>query len=227
VQGFLFKYQADTSDRFLRDKGPYISDPDFWSNSVAVWAVCGVYFRKGLKPGDVLFFMPQKRTYPQGMSPYRFTGFLTCSKKIDGSSLRFFSRISANYAKRYRTSLAEHLALDRPATKKIRPANVVIGTASNQTSRWFGDQPIPAQPLMEETSLEEQLAALGMRNNNIPPLNEAQAVKLLRRLVSLTEVSEGMGPFPPADGTSRCTTCSHQPSAQTAGRGVGHLVRDK
>lgn len=207
VRGFLFKYQADTSDSYLRDQGPHISDPDFWSNSMPVWSVCGVYFRKRLEPGDVLFFMPKKRSYPLGMSPYRFTGFLTCSEKSDSRSLRSLRGISADFARLYRISLGEHLALDKPKTKKIRPFNIVIGAKDGESSRWFGDGSIPVQPLLKETGLMGQLAAMEGRNNNIPVLDDTQTVKLLRKLVSLTQVSKGMGPFPPADGTPKCRTC--------------------
>jgi hypothetical protein len=208
VRGFLFKYQAALTDDFLRDKGPHISDPDFWSNSMPVWAVCGVYFRKGLEPDDVLFFIPQKRSYPQGMSPYHFTGFLTCSMKTDGRSLRSLGGISVDFAGRYQISLDEHLALDKPKTKKIRASNVVIGTKDSESSRWFGDHSIPVQPLLREAGLKSQLAALEGRNNNIPPLDGTQTVKLRRKLISLTGISKGMGPFPPAYGTSKCRTCA-------------------
>lgn len=207
MRGFLFKYQAETLDAYLRDRGPHISDPDFWSNSMPVWAVCGVYFRKRLEPDDVLFFMPQKHSYPQGMSPYRFTGFLTCSEKSDSSSLRYLEGISADFARRYQVSLDEHLALDKPKTQKIRPINVVIGAKHDKSSRWFGDHSIPVQPLLRETGLKGQLAALERRNNNIPPLDGTQTVKLLSRLISLTEVSKGMRPFPPKDGGSKCRSC--------------------
>jgi hypothetical protein len=208
VRGFLFKYQAVPTDDFLRDKGPHISDPDFWSNSMPVWAVCGVYFRKGLEPDDVLFFMPQKHCYPQRTSPYRFTGFLTCSEKTDNSSLKSLEGISADFARRYKRSLNEHLALDKPKTKKIRSVNVVIGTRDSESSRWFGDHSIPVQPLLRQMGLKGQLAALEGRSNNIPPLDGTQSVKLMRKLISLARVSKGMGQFPPPDGTSKCGTCS-------------------
>jgi hypothetical protein len=208
MRGFLFKYQAVPIDDFLRDKGPHISDPDFWSNSMPVWAVCGVYFRKGLEPDDVLFFMPQKRTYPDGMPPYRFTGFFTCSKKIEGVSLRSLKGISANYAKRYRISLDEHLAGDKKRTKEIRATNVVVGKADYALSRWFGDQPIGAQQLLRDLGLSDQLTNLGKRNNNIPPLDERQTMKLRKKLASLTRPSKGMRSFPPPGGASKCATCS-------------------
>ena len=207
MRGFLFKYRAVPTDDFLRDKGPHISDPDFWSNSMPVWAVCGVYFRKGLKPDDVLFFMPQKRTYPEAMTPYRFTGFLTCSKKIEGASLRSLRGISANYVKRYKVSLGQHLDGDKERTKKIRASNVVVGKANHKLSRWFGNEPVHAQPLLRELGLTGQLAMLGKRNNNIPSLDEDQAVELRKKLTSLTRPSKGMGHFPLPDGASKCTTC--------------------
>lgn len=209
VRGFLFKYQAEPLDAFLRDRGPHISDPDFWSNTMPIWAVCGVYFRKGLKPGDVLFFIPQKRSYPHEMPPYRFTGFLTCSKKTDGGFLRSLEGISTDFVKRYQVSLDEHLAVDKPKTKEIRPDNIVIGTRDSKSSRWFGDQSIPAQQLLREMGLKGQLAALERRNNNIPPLDSTQTRNLLRKLVSLTRSSTGMGPFPPSNGTLKCRTCGH------------------
>jgi hypothetical protein len=208
MRGFLFKYQADASDKFLRDQGPHISDPDFWSNSFPIWAVCGVYFRKCLKPGDVLFFIPQKRTYPKGMPPYHFTGFLTCTKKVKGSYLRCVGGITANYVRRYRKSLNEHLTRDKERTKRIRAGNVVIGEAVHESSRWFGDQPVRAQPLMRKLGLSRQLRMLGKRNNNIPPLDEHQTLELRRKLASLTRPSGRMGPFPPQDGALRCTACN-------------------
>jgi len=162
-----------------------------------------------LKPGDVLFFIPQQRSYPRNLSPYHFTGVLTCAKKIDSGSLGEFEGISSEYAKRYRRSLAEHLDMDKPKTKAIRRSSVVIGIQDSKSSRWFGDAPVPVQPLLREMNLSKQLKNLRERNNAIPSLNTAQTRQLLARVLSLTSASAGMGPFPPTNGGGRCTSCHH------------------
>jgi hypothetical protein len=208
VRGYLFKYQACASDKFLRDRGPYISGPDFWSNSFPIWAVCDVYFRKRLKLGDVLFFIPQKRTYPQGMPPYHFIGFLTCAKNVEGSCLYFVKGITVNYVKRCRSSFYERRIRDKERTKRIRASNVVIGEAVYESSRWFGGHHVRAQPLMRKMRFSRQLRVLGKRDNNIPPLDEYESFALSRNLASLTRFSEGMGPFPPPGGALRCTACN-------------------
>lgn len=61
MKGVLFKYDADPNDSELKDYQSAchsiycgIRDPDFWSNDVPVWGICGPYVRTNLEKGDMV-----------------------------------------------------------------------------------------------------------------------------------------------------------------------------
>ena len=67
MKGVLFNYDADPCDPLMgdnqADSGADICgmmDPDFWTNEVPIWSICGPYVRQGLKKGDMIFFLPKK-----------------------------------------------------------------------------------------------------------------------------------------------------------------------
>ncbi|MCX6653525.1 MAG: hypothetical protein NTY03_00230, partial [Candidatus Bathyarchaeota archaeon] len=66
--GILFKYDADPQDEWLKDKRDTkicagFCDPDFFTNPFPIWSICGPYVRNTLRRGDVVFFLPSKKTY--------------------------------------------------------------------------------------------------------------------------------------------------------------------
>jgi len=111
----LFKYKAKASNALLRDESPcgQIRDPDFWSNPVPVWAVCGPYYRSHLAIGDIVFFIPQKKSLRDaGFHDYIFTGFSCCelcSRKPCGSQTRsaYYQELLPQVQTRSVTSLEE------------------------------------------------------------------------------------------------------------------------
>lgn len=217
MNGFLFKYQADSSDKFLRDKGPYISDPDFWSNPngernntiTPVWAVCGVKHRQRIREGDILFFIPQKSCYPANLNPYCFTGVLVCGKRLDREHLPEGGLFSGGYMKRYEKSFREHYARDKPGTKKIRGKSIIIGKSHPTISRWFGDSPVEVVPLLRKFQLRRQERNLRWWNSAIPALGNQETRLLYDQLMETTSASMGMEAYPPLGGEKVCSSCSH------------------
>ncbi len=83
----LFKYNANPQSRELRDNADDqcgLVDPDFWTNEVPVWAMCGPYVRESLEPGDALVFVPHKRSLVlAGMAPnYIYAGIMVVSHVV-------------------------------------------------------------------------------------------------------------------------------------------------
>jgi len=78
LKGFLFKYDAGPFDQEMKDNPSVcgagicgIMDPDFISNCSPVWGICGPYVRTSLEKGDMVFFLPKKRSIQRAGSRAR------------------------------------------------------------------------------------------------------------------------------------------------------------
>jgi hypothetical protein len=185
----LFKYDADPYDNDLRDKSPCCSlpDPDFWSNTVPVWALCGPYHRAKLEPGDMIFFIPKIDAIRKaGLKDHIFSGVLVVGEKlleVDEVARHRFLR--EDYTRHYRRDLRAHLEDDRKRnrerTRSLRSTNFIVG--DKRHSFWLGRNGPNVRQVLKSLGLHRQLSKLGSgRNNSIPRLTAEESTRLWNRL---------------------------------------------
>ncbi len=115
MKGIIFKYDANPSRwsdlRDGADNGCGLEDPDFSTNGFPVWAICGPYARKGVKPGDTLFFVPKMKGLREaglGDRGYFCTGILCVAEIVgDEQTLQRDNRFSEAYKRKYTSSLKD------------------------------------------------------------------------------------------------------------------------
>ena len=187
MKGVLFKYDANPHSPELRDnrRGCGLPDPDFWSNEIPVWAICGPYVRQGLEPGDIVFFLPYPRRVRQvdrGLPDFVCTGVLVVGDFIDDAAgVRSDRRLSRDYRRKYFSDLRGHLRDDReraPRTESVRGKKIVLG--DRRRSKWLcGD----GTALQDLTALGMSSLDLGKRR--VPYMrNEAAVERLYRELIT-------------------------------------------
>lgn len=79
---------------------------------------------------------------------------------------------------------------DKEKIANKRKMNIVYGEIAPTISRWFGDNPLPVEQLIEEAGLSKelnkQLTNLSVgRNHSIPQIKDETTVKKLYRIVML------------------------------------------
>lgn len=82
MKGYLFKYEADTEDPELAERG-HLRDPDFRIHEFPVWAICARWLRTRLERDDVVFFISQKWTLANDVLDYIFTGMLVVDERVE------------------------------------------------------------------------------------------------------------------------------------------------
>lgn len=185
----LFKYDANPTSKDLRDKSPCCSipDPDFWSNTVPVWALCGPYHRAKLEVGDTIFFIPKIDAIRKaGLKNYIFSGVLVVGEKL--SSVDEVARhrfLRESYVRRYRRDLRTHLKDDRnrkcERTRRLRSTNFIVG--DKRRSFWLGRNGPDVKQVLKSVDLHRQLSRLATgRNNSIPRLSDEESTRLRTRL---------------------------------------------
>jgi hypothetical protein len=185
----LFKYDADPYDNDLRDKSPCCSlpDPDFWSNTVPVWALCGPYHRAKLEPGDMIFFVPKIDAIRKaGLRDYIFSGVLVVGEKP--SNVHEVARhrfLREGYVRHYRRDLRAHLEDDRKRnrerTRSLRSTNFIVG--DKRRSFWLGRNGPNVKQVLKSLGLHRQLRRLATgRNNSIPRLSDEESARLRIKL---------------------------------------------
>lgn len=183
MKAVLFKYDANPNYRDLRDGADNrcgLVDPDFRSNGVPIWAVCGPYVRQRLQVGDILFFLPHKRRIVEaGLKPrYICTGVLVVSHTIDDSDqLIADSRINERYKRKYLESLRSHVSHDKQRTGNIRRLKIILG--SRDKSKWLGRE----GPVMEVVYGRLGLDATNLSNRRIPYIDKPELVQDLYEAV--------------------------------------------
>ena len=184
MKGIIFKYDANPSRwsdlRDGADNGCGLEDPDFSTNGFPVWAICGPYARKGVKPGDTLFFVPKMKGLREaglGDRGYFCTGILCVAEIVgDEQTLQRDNRFSEAYKRKYTSSLKDHLRGDKERTKGIRPYGIVVGDPGS--SRWLGREGYSKAHAFREVGLtHEDLSA--RRVSYLGPEQAARLYELL------------------------------------------------
>lgn len=184
MKGLFFKYKADPHNELMKDTADCeicpIVDPDFWTNEIPVWGVCGPYFRSSLTEGDKVFFIPRKDSLQKaGLNDYICTGILVVGQIIPDSNQVMNNEILTDeYKQNYLTDLKAHLKRDKPRTKKIRPRNFIIGDRFE--SPWFGKNENYLKPLLKQLGIIETSNKLHFRR--IPNLNDTNTKRLYNAL---------------------------------------------
>ena len=189
MKGVLFKYDADPTDSLMRDHQAIcgasicgMMDPDFWTNQVPVWGICGPYVRQKLKLGDILFYLPKIGSLQKaGLNEYICTGILAVQTLLKNSdSVIVDSQLTENYKKEYIEDLENHLRQDKQKTKQIRGKNFVKG--NSEESYWLGRNSILLKQVLSESNI---LDPIKLGYQKIPYLNQNQTLTLYNKLVQL------------------------------------------
>lgn len=185
----LFKYDANPRSKDLSDRSPCCSipDPDFWSNTVPVWALCGPYHRAKLEPGDMIFFIPKIDAIRKaGLKYYIFSGVLVVGEKLSNTDEIARCRLlREGYVRRYSRDLRVHLKDDRKRkcerTRSLRSANFIVG--DKRRSFWLGRNGPNVRRVLKSLGLYRQLRRLDTgRNNSIPRLTGEESTQLWKSL---------------------------------------------
>jgi len=190
LKGVMFKYDADPRDTLMRDNqadcGADICgmmDPDFWTNTVPIWSICGPYVRQNLSNGDVLFYLPKKASIDQtNLSDYICTGVLVVGEILPNSqSVIEDPDLTNDYKEAYLIDLENHLRQDKPRTKRIRGYKIIKGAPDR--SRWFGKNRLYLRDLLSGMNYEYLSNSLDYQR--VPYLDHSQALTLYNKLVQL------------------------------------------
>lgn len=191
IKGVIFRYSADPYDPMMKDKesicseeGCALRDPDFWINSVPVWGICGPWIRTSLNVGDLVFFVPIKKSWEKaGLNDYICTGILVVSQVLnDKKEVLDESRLTATYKRSWEKDLEIHLERDgreAPRTVNIRGKNYIIGDKTK--SIWFGRNDKYLTKVLNDTGLSTHVR---WRNRRIKDLYGNQAKKLHDALIT-------------------------------------------
>jgi hypothetical protein len=197
--GRIIRYQADADHPLLYDdRGRrYNPDPDFASNRMPVWAICGPTIRCDLRRGDVLFFTPKKRKQPpewrKSGGPYGCTGYLTVRDKRDRDEVLGDTRLTPTFRDRYRRDLDRHQKKDTDCCKrtdrtaKLFPENFIYGYQEKSgRSKWLGRNGPSLVVLLRKCGLNKlaKVMQMGIRNPNLPKIPDEKVPQLLRLLRS-------------------------------------------
>jgi hypothetical protein len=189
MKGVLFKYDADPNDPELRDNQSACSsticgirDPDFLSNEVPVWGICGPHVRQNLKKGDMLFFMLKKWSWEKaGLKDYICTGIIVVDKILPSiESVLVSDLLSYSYKKEWKNDLDSHLRKDKPSTKKIRGNNFIIG--DQEQSIWLGRHENYIRESLKKAGFKTHIKKLSQRK--IPYLRRNAIEKLYQIITS-------------------------------------------
>ena len=196
--GRVIRYQADKSSKFLYDKaGRYNPDPDFISNPIPVWAICGPEIRKELLPGDVLFFTPKKANQPrewiESGRPYRCTGYMTGRKKEDRETVLKDLKLKLKFKRRYKRDLVRHQTKSTECCKrtdriaKLFPQNFIYGySVRSGRSKWLGRNGPSLVVLLKQCGMNRlakqiQTGIYNPRLRKIPDKKVPQLLRLLKK----------------------------------------------
>ncbi len=192
MAGRVIRYKADKHHPLLYDENDlhYNPDPDFTSNSMPVWAICGPEIRNLLRSGDVLFFTPKRSHQPKEWvvtgTQYRCTGVLTVLEVRDAEFVFNDSRLDSGFRSRYRKDLRRH-EIGRVGSSKrmnrirrLLPQNFIYGDPSR--SIWKGPSGPSLPPLVKRLGLGELAEKLqkGIYNQQLPTIPEEHLPRLLR-----------------------------------------------
>jgi hypothetical protein len=195
--GRIVRYAADVNHPLLYDdRGRrYNPDPDFSSNRMPVWAICGPDIRRDLRRGDVLFFTPKKSRQPREWNEsgngYQCTGYLTVLKKRDSNVVLSDRRLSLAFRDRYRRDLTRHQTKDTDCCKRtdrIAPLfakNFVYGyRIRSGRSKWLGRNGPSLVLLLRRCGLHKLAKAMqtGIYNPNLPRIPDERVRQLMRLL---------------------------------------------
>jgi len=128
------------------------------------------------------------------------TGVLVVDKIIpDSNTLIKSSQFSKTFKDLYKKDLQEHLKRDRPATKKIRRKNIVLGSPK---SHWFGKRCVKLLPLLRRLKLRD--VAYGVEHDRVVrSLSDAESKRLYQALVKAWRSARPIE-------TRRLTTVNHE-----------------
>jgi len=189
MKGVMFKYDADPNDPELKDnqsacsgKNCGIRDPDFWSNDVPVWGICGPYVRTSLEKGDILFFLPKKWSWKKAdLQDYICAGILVVNRVLPNvESVLNCNLLTDSYKREWKNDLNAHLRNDKPRTKNIRGKKFIIGNP--KSSIWIGRHENYLKDTLTRTGLGPFTSKIAQRK--IPYLNNDATENLFRKLMS-------------------------------------------
>ena len=158
-------------------------DPDFWTNTVPVWSICGPYVRQSLSNGDVLFFLPKKASIDQtDLRDYSCTGVLIVGEILPNSTAESEKpELTTDYKEAYLIDLENHIRQDKPRTQRIRGYKIIKGDPDK--SKWFGQNRVFLRDIL--SSMNYEYLSNSLDYQRVPYLNGSQALTLYNKLIKI------------------------------------------